>query len=545
MARLDRNFIPPEGETTTYHNPSTSSSSYPTKPTPTTLEQEETEEKVLNCFKQFLLNQLGNKPNAEFNTETDETAIKIHKEKHLNYLQKAIFSIPQQFSGLDASRPWFVYWILHALELLREEEFIERNVTKERVRTFLMQCFHDSKTKTGCSSASIEADGTTTTTTTAYRPGISGGFGGGPRQLTHLATTYASVAAMCISGAYRSGGEREEAITSNPILDRSLIYRFLLSRKDPVTGGFSMHDEGELDIRGTYCAIAVASMLHILTPELAKDVDKYVLSHQSWDGGLSGEPGLEAHGGYSYCGFASLCILGVDYLPRSFGGKSDNSLDLERLLHWLSHRQMQAEGGYQGRTNKLVDSCYSFWQGTTFVIMRHCWEMLHAEQRNRNKNSADGKNNLLLPDLPKATNWSMPEPLQMYVFLACQEEEKGGLRDKPGKRPDYYHTCYSLSGVSAAQNIFETTGEIGFKENLLEHTAHVSGDKQRNKVKPIDPFYNVGIDKSFKMESYWAEVNKREPFKSPTLGELGSEGAGVKFWRKRFREFTEKDFEKL
>ncbi len=28
---------------------------------------------------------------------------------------------------------------------------------------------------------------------------------------------------------------------------------------------------------------------------------------------------------------------------------------------------------------------------------------------------------------------------------------KGGLRDKPGKAPDYYHTCYCLSGLSSAQ----------------------------------------------------------------------------------------------
>ena len=29
---------------------------------------------------------------------------------------------------------------------------------------------------------------------------------------------------------------------------------------------------------------------------------------------------------------------------------------------------------------------------------------------------------------------------------------RGGLRDKPGKPPDYYHTCYCLSGLSSAQH---------------------------------------------------------------------------------------------
>ena len=32
-------------------------------------------------------------------------------------------------------------------------------------------------------------------------------------------------------------------------------------------------------------------------------------------------------------------------------------------------RQMKYEGGFQGRTNKLVDGCYSFWQAAIFPIM--------------------------------------------------------------------------------------------------------------------------------------------------------------------------------
>lgn len=35
-----------------------------------------------------------------------------------------------------------------------------------------------------------------------------------------------------------------------------------------------------------------------------------VFSLQSFDGGLAGEEGAESHGGYTYCGFAALAILG-------------------------------------------------------------------------------------------------------------------------------------------------------------------------------------------------------------------------------------------
>ena len=41
--------------------------------------------------------------------------------------------------------------------------------------------------------------------------------------------------------------------------------------------------------------------------------------------------------------------------------------------------------------------------------------------------------------------------LQRYILHCCQNVDGGGLRDKPGKSRDFYHSCYSLSGLSIAQ----------------------------------------------------------------------------------------------
>lgn len=50
--------------------------------------------------------------------------------------------------------------------------------------------------------------------------------------------------------------------------------------------------------------------------------------------------------------------------------------------------------------------------------------------------------------------------LQMWLLLACQEPS--GLRDKPGKSPDFYHTCYCLSGLAVAQQCSgRVLGEAG------------------------------------------------------------------------------------
>jgi hypothetical protein len=41
--------------------------------------------------------------------------------------------------------------------------------------------------------------------------------------------------------------------------------------------------------------------------------------------------------------------------------------------------------------------------------------------------------------------------LQEYITLIAQQPG-GGLRDKPGKPADAYHTCYNLAGASSAQS---------------------------------------------------------------------------------------------
>lgn len=78
-------------------------------------------------------------------------------------------------------------------------------------------------------------------------------------------------------------------------------------------------------------------------------------------GGLGGEPGNEAHGGYTYCGVAALALLG-----------RLGALDVAAVAAAASQRQAWLEGGFSGRTNKLADGCYSFWQGALFPLLRAC-----------------------------------------------------------------------------------------------------------------------------------------------------------------------------
>lgn len=90
---------------------------------------------------------------------------------------------------------------------------------------------------------------------------------------------------------------------------------------------------------------------------------------QTYEGGIGGEPGNEAHGGYTYCGLAAVVLAGC---PQA--------LDLSRLLHWAVQRQGWVEGGFNGRTNKLVDGCYSFWQGGVFPVLQQLMQQELPQQ---------------------------------------------------------------------------------------------------------------------------------------------------------------------
>lgn len=117
----------------------------------------------------------------------------------------------------------------------------------------------------------------------------------------------------------------------------------------PTPGDFSF-------FRSAYCAASVASLTNIITPKLFENTTNWILRYsspprtfielersispkprllypgftgccfcvfscQNWEGGLSGVPGLEAHGGYTFCGTAALVILGKEHM-----------LDLKALL---------------------------------------------------------------------------------------------------------------------------------------------------------------------------------------------------------------------
>lgn len=81
------------------------------------------------------------------------------------------------------------------------------------------------------------------------------------------------------------------------------------------------------------------------------------------------------------------------------------------------------------------------------------------------------------------------EALQAWILTNCQVAH-GGMRDKPNKQPDYYHTCYCLSGLSAAQHC-PGAALVGPPSNKLART---------------DPLINVRSDKLERAREFFAAL---------------------------------------
>ncbi|XP_037072174.1 protein farnesyltransferase subunit beta-like [Pollicipes pollicipes] len=370
-------------------------------PTDTSHQQERVEGSVEECLAKFF-----------DRASVDPDLPKLARSQHIEFLCRSLSYLSGDYECLDASRPWLCYWILHALDVLGHRLSAERAA---EVAGLLGRCQDP-----------------------------AGGFGGGPGQLPHLAATYAAVSALAVLGtgtAYR-------------LIDRVGLRRFLLQCLNE-DGSFCMHLGGEVDIRGAYCAAAVARLTHVYDDALFEKTAEWVASCQTYEGGFSGTPGLEAHGGYTFCGLATLALLGRERL-----------CDLDALLRWVSSRQMQHEGGFSGRTQKLVDACYAYWQGAVFPI-------IHTILAKEGSDSLSDE------------RWMFhQEALQHYLLLCC-EKPHGGFVDKPGKHRDFYHTCYALSGLSIAQNF-----HMGRR-----HVPRPVG-RADNQLKLVHPIYNLLLTKA-------------------------------------------------
>ncbi|CAI5759489.1 unnamed protein product [Candida verbasci] len=343
--------------------------------------------------------------------------MKFYKDIHVDYLNVALNSkYPSGFKSLDANHTWMIYWLVNSLVLLKSE--ITKD-TKVLVRDKIESCIIDD--------------------------GIHG-ISGGRNQIGHVASAYAAILSLILI---------EEYELLNRIKDN--LYNWFMSLKTDY--GFRMHEHGESDTRSIYCVLIISTLLNIKTEELMSGVIENLKCCQTFEGGFGNVENCEAHGGYTYCGIASFLIL----LKSKNAVK--HSINFDSLLYWSVSRQGNYEGGFNGRTNKLVDSCYSFWIGGTIPIL----ESIEENKLFQN----DG--------------------LKNYILTCCQNDINGGFIDKPGRKVDFYHTNYALSGLSIIEN--EYVLNENESDDCLAFGFDVSDGLNELDIGCIHPVFAIPIEK--------------------------------------------------
>jgi geranylgeranyl transferase type-1 subunit beta len=324
-------------------------------------------------------------------TTDDYDSPAFDRKRHIRFFAYHLRNVPTPYSSLDTNRLTLVHFAIQALDVLGVIEDDElcamSHIDKDNIIEWIysLQVTSDDPQRGGFQGGTHLGSGNPSGHEYAYG---------------HIAMTYTALCSLTTLGDDLSRVDKQAIIDCLKELQRE-------------NGSFhGVAIGGECDMRFLYCACSIS---HMLNDWSALDIDKaveFVKSCRGYDGGISLIEGQEGHGGSTFCGAASLALMGkLDQVMDEDGWRS-------QLIHWCVHRQV---GGMQGRPNKAEDTCYSYWIGGTLCLL--------------------GTESLLNQDA-----------LRNYV-LSCQHH-LGGFGKILGAYPDLLHSFYSLAWMSISSNKF-------------------------------------------------------------------------------------------
>ena len=267
---------------------------------------------------------------------------------------------------------------------------------------------------------------------------------------SHITATYSAILSLIILNEDLQG------------LKRMRILYELKKFQDPNTGSVSCTPGGESDMRFMFCLFSIYYILqgdqipNLKSVNIEKAVE-FIKSCQTYEGGFAQLPGLEAHGGSTLCAVSCLKMAGVD-IPKK-----------NRLINFLVSKQTARLGfeqenqhlescGFRGRTNKIADTCYTYWVGSTLRLL----------------NASD------LIDKSSLENF----------LYDCQHKHPGGFsKHRDGCLPDPLHSSLSLQGGGNFDGIFSnqvqaTVGNFSVSEYTNSKISRLKFDENEPIYQP-------------------------------------------------------------
>ncbi|XP_065911025.1 geranylgeranyl transferase type-1 subunit beta-like [Dysidea avara] len=302
------------------------------------------------------------------------------RNKHIKFFQRCINILPSSTRQFDTSRMTILFFAVCGLDVLDAMDTISA-MKADIISWIYAQQVLPSNSQ--------------------HHPGYCGfrgsGFNGASYKgdvgtiynYSHIAMTYTALATLITLGDDLSRVDKPAVVKSLKVLQLD-------------NGSFkSTAEESENDMRFVYCACCISHMLQDWSGIDTGKACQYIIQSQNYDYGIGQGPFLESHGGSTFCGIASLSLMGkLDLLSSS---------QLEGLKKWCIRRQ---QSGFQGRPHKPVDTCYSFWLGASLNLLK-CGDMV---EKTMNKQYVYSTQGAFTGGFAKQPD-SFPDPLHSYLGL--------------------------------------------------------------------------------------------------------------------------------
>ncbi|WAR28678.1 PGTB1-like protein [Mya arenaria] len=314
------------------------------------------------------------------------------RDKHVKFFVRCLQVLPGRYSSLDTSRMTIAFFALSGLDMLDALRVVEKEKSSMIEWIYSLQVLpnKEGSNSTLCGFRGSATLGNPFDAKKASEKSI-------PYDGSHVAMTYTALATLLILG--------DDLIR----VDRQAVLTALRTLQLPDGSFHPVSEPSENDMRFVYCAACVC---YILDDWQGMDTDKasqYIVKSLSYEGGIGQGPDLEAHGGSTFCAVASLKLM-----DRLHNDLTDGQMN--NLQRWCLFRQLS---GFQGRPNKPVDTCYSFWVGATLQLL-DCYKFVNCD-------------------------------CNRAYLMDTQQHITGGFSKWPSHNPDALHAYFGICGLSLMQ----------------------------------------------------------------------------------------------
>ncbi|XP_045460566.1 geranylgeranyl transferase type-1 subunit beta [Harmonia axyridis] len=303
---------------------------------------------------------------------------KMHK-KLLKYILR---EIPRNDGSSDANRVVIAHFAVLGLGILGELDSITEYEKEKLIKwIYSLQVVDDEELVSGFQGSSIMNTKDNKNKNSPYKWG-------------HITNTYSALAILLLLGDDLSKVNKKSILLSLRALQND-------------DGSFTATRLGgtESDMRFVFCAASISYILNDWSGLDMKQMIEYVHNCISYEQAFGQVPGSESHSGSTFCALASL------YLSENMDKLSE--CQKEGLVRWLVNK---VDFGFSGRTNKPVDTCYSFWTGGSLQLLG-AYKLIAPYERQRHK-------------------------------LMFAQHRNGGLSKYEDFPPDPLHTSLGLAGLS-------------------------------------------------------------------------------------------------